>query len=89
MPGHGSFQDVLGQESLFSDADGACGLAALAGRFGWGSFGSDLVSGTFLTHVSQSVSSATRASLDDDFVIAVCGQACAALARHTLHVQST
>ena len=37
MPWHDSFQDVLGQESLFSDADGACGLEALAGRFDWDS----------------------------------------------------
>ena len=35
MPWHDSLQDVLGQESLFSDADGACGLEALAGRFDW------------------------------------------------------
>ena len=33
VPWHDSFQDVFGQESLFSDADGACGLEALAGRF--------------------------------------------------------
>ena len=35
MPWHDSFQDVPGQESLFNDVDGACGLEALAGRFDW------------------------------------------------------
>ena len=58
-----------GQESLFSDADGACGLEALAGRCDWGSLAQILVRAHFLTHVSQSVSSVARASVNDDFVI--------------------